>query len=777
MRPFARSLRHVLSATSALSLLAFTPAAHAQEAGASSDDGDEIIVSARRRDERLIDVPIAVTALSADTLAKAGAIDITDVANMAPNTTLENSRGTNSTLTAFIRGVGQQDPVPGFEAGIGIYLDDVYLNRPQAAVLDIYDVERIEVLRGPQGTLYGRNTIGGAVKYVTRALNPDSPELRIRGTLGTYNQADLVVTASAPISDIVRVGGSIARLSRGGFGDNLTIKGLENYNKDVWAGRGTIELGGNGAPVLIRISGDYTRDKSDPRNGHRLIPGLFSGAPVLKDVYDTRAGLNDPKQDVKAYGLAMNVSAELTDNLTLRSISAWRKDTSYTPIDFDALPSVDVDVPAVYRNEQLSQEFQLLYESDRLHGLVGFYYLDAKAATSFDVLLGLSGKRLYGLPGLNAYTAGDVRTNTWSVFGDFTFDFTDQLSLSVGGRYTNDKRNAFVYKATRITGLSPEFGGTLTPITFGAPATDFHGDRTFKEFTPRASLSFKPDDNNMVYVSYSKGFKGGGFDPRGSGSAAPISNPAAGRSYQDIYDYLSFEPEKVDSYELGYKGSLLDRRLTLSLAGFYMDYKNVQIPGSSACVDANGIATFCGITTNAGKARLQGIEAEANAILARDFAGAGSTFRFNGALGFIDAKYKKFIAGNPPADVSNLRTFQNTPKWTVSGSIAAGIPAMGGNIDASTGLTYRSLTHQFEVPIPALDQPGYVLWDASLVWTADSGNYSIGIHGKNLTDKHYITSGYNYQNAAGASTLGDEGVLTAFYGNPRQVFVTGTVKF
>ncbi|HMN54693.1 MAG TPA: TonB-dependent receptor, partial [Sphingopyxis sp.] len=740
MRPFARSLHHVLSATSALSLLAFTPAAHAQEAGASSDDGDEIIVSARRRDERLIDVPIAVTALSADTLAKAGAIDITDVANMAPNTTLENSRGTNSTLTAFIRGVGQQDPVPGFEAGIGIYLDDVYLNRPQAAVLDIYDVERIEVLRGPQGTLYGRNTIGGAVKYVTRALNPDSPELRIRGTLGTYNQADLVVTASAPISDIVRVGGSVARLSRGGFGDNLTIKGLENYNKDVWAGRGTIELGGNGAPVLIRISGDYTRDKSDPRNGHRLIPGLFSGAPVLKDVYDTRAGLNDPKQDVKAYGLAMNVSAELTDNLTLRSISAWRKDTSYTPIDFDALPSVDVDVPAVYRNEQLSQEFQLLYESDRLHGLVGFYYLDAKAATSFDVLLGLSGKRLYGLPGLNAYTAGDVRTNTWSVFGDFTFDFTDQLSLSVGGRYTNDKRNAFVYKATRITGLSPEFGGTLTPITFGAPATDFHGDRTFKEFTPRASLSFKPDDDNMVYVSYSKGFKGGGFDPRGSGSAAPISNPAAGRSYQDIYDYLSFEPEKVDSYELGYKGSLLDRRLTLSLAGFYMDYKNVQIPGSSACVDANGIATFCGITTNAGKARLQGIEAEANAILARDFAGAGSTFRFNGALGFIDAKYKKFIAGNPPADVSHLRTFQNTPKWTVSGSIAAGIPAMGGNIDASTGLTYRSLTHQFEVPIPALDQPGYVLWDASLVWTADSGNYSIGIHGKNLTDKHYITS-------------------------------------
>ncbi len=741
-------------------------------AAVPEDDG-EIVVTARRRAESLQDVPIAVTAISGASLEKAGAIDITDISNMSPNTTLENSRGTNSTLTAFIRGVGQQDPVPGFESGIGIYLDDVYLNRPQSAVLDIYDVERIEVLRGPQGTLYGRNTIGGAVKYVTKAINPDSPELKIRATYGSYNQADVVVTASTPITDIIRVGASVARLSRGGFGDNLHIKGLENYNKDVWAARGTVEFGGNGAPVLVRISGDYTRDKSDPRNGHRLIPGLVSKAPVLDNVYDTRAGLNDPKQDVKAYGLAMNASVDLSDNLTFRSISAWRKDTSYTPIDFDALPSVDVDVPAVYKNEQLSQEFQLLYESDRFNGLVGFYYLDAKAATSFDVLLGLTGSTI-GLPGLNGYTAGDVRTSTWSVFGDFTFDFSDQLSLSVGGRYTNDKRSSYIYKANRISGLSPEFGGTLDPIAI-AVATDFRGERTFKEFTPRASLSFKPDDNNMLYASYSKGFKGGGFDPRGSGTSAPISNPAAGRTYEDIYNFLSFDPEKVASYEVGYKGTLLDRRLTLSLAGFHMDYKDVQIPGSVGCL-IGGVQSFCGITTNAAKARLQGVEAEINATLARDFAGDGSALRLLGGLGYIDAKYKKFI-GPTGADVADIRTFQNTPKWTVSGTLAASVPVATGLLDLSTTLNYRSLTHQFEVPIPALDQPGYALWDASIVWTADSGGYSIGLHGKNLTDKRYITSGYNYQNAAGQSTLGLEGVLTAFYGNPRQIFVTGTVKF
>jgi len=543
--------------------------AFAQESGqvpapasAAPDSADDmIVVTARRREERLLDVPLSVTSISGEQLAKTGTLEITEIAQKMPNVTLEISRGTNTTLSAFIRGVGQQDPVAGFEAGVGLYVDDVYLNRPQAAVLDVYDVERIEVLRGPQGTFYGRNTIGGAIKYVTAPL-PDKTQVKLRGTYGKYDQADLIVTASTPLTENLRIGASGARLSRGGFGDNLTL-GTENYNKDVWAARGTIEF--DNGPVFVRLSGDYVKDNSEARQGHRLIPGLLTGAPVLDDVFDTRAGLNVVDQEVEAYGGALTIAVELNDTITLKSISGYREDKSTTPIDFDSLPAADLDVPAIYDNDQFSQELQLLYESDRLNGVLGAYYLDANAFTAFDVALFNTGT-LISLPGLNAQTLGDVKTKTWSLFGDFTYDITDRLSVSLGGRYTSDKRTSKVLRTTFIGGFSDLFPpSTAIPI---AVTSDFNGSDTFKEFTPRGSISYKPNENHNFYISYSRGFKGGGFDPRGQTSASPDLDGDGDIDLADQFEFLRFEPETVDSYELGWKASLLDNRLNISLAGF-----------------------------------------------------------------------------------------------------------------------------------------------------------------------------------------------------------------
>ena len=734
------------------------------------DDDNVIVVTARRREESIQDVPLSITAISGEALAKSGTLEITEIAQEVPNLTLEVSRGTNTTLTAFIRGVGQQDPVAGFEAGVGLYVDDIYLNRPQGAVLDIYDVERIEVLRGPQGTLYGRNTIGGAIKYVTAAL-PDETEIKVRGTYGSYNQADLIVTASTPVSDSLKVGVSGARLSRGGFGDNLVQEGVENYNKDVWGARGTIEF--DNGPLFIRLSGDYVKDNSDPRQGHRLLPGAFSGAPVLDDVYDTRAGLDVVDQEVEAYGGGLTIAYELNDTMTVKSITGYRKDHSTTPIDFDSLPQADLDVPAIYRNKQFSQELQFLYEGDRLSGVLGAYYLDANAFTAFDVALFTTGALpAVGLPGLNAQTLGDVDTKTWSIFGDFTYDLTDQFSLSVGGRYTWDKRTSRILRTTFVGGYSDLFPPTdAVPI---AVTSDFNGSATFKEFTPRASLSFKPNANHTFYATYSKGFKGGGFDPRGQTSQAPDLDGDGDIDYADQYEFLSFAPETVDSYEIGWKASLLDDSLFISLAAFKGDYTDVQIPGSVG-VDSNGDGisdSFVGITSNAGDADVNGVEFEGRAVVGRNFAGPGSRLTFNWALGVLDAKYNTFIDafGN---DVADQRVFQNTPDVTVNTGFDLGIPVASGIVDFLGSVSLRSDASQFELPGP-LDQDGYALVDASIVYTDDSDRWSIGIHGKNLFDQRYIVSGYDFVTG---SVLGLEGNLTAFYGDPRRVFVTGQVKF
>ncbi|MDP5071710.1 MAG: TonB-dependent receptor plug domain-containing protein, partial [Congregibacter sp.] len=231
---------------------------------------EEVLVTARRRTENLQDVPIAVTSLSGNALRLAGAQDITELAQSIPSVTLEPSRATNTTLTAFIRGVGQQDPLAGFEQGVAMYLDDVYLARPQGALLDIYDVERIEVLRGPQGTLYGRNAVGGAIKYVTRRLS-DEVEASVRASYGTYNQADLVGTVSVPVSDSFRVGATVASFNRDGFGDNL-FTGGEQYDKDIFGYRLSAEWEPT-EDVLVRLSYDNTDDQSSAVAGWRPFPG------------------------------------------------------------------------------------------------------------------------------------------------------------------------------------------------------------------------------------------------------------------------------------------------------------------------------------------------------------------------------------------------------------------------------------------------------------------------------------------------------------------------
>lgn len=724
-----------------------------EEAETSGFALEEIQVTARRRTESLQDVPIAVTAFSANDLALRGSADITDIAQVAPSVTLEPSRATNSTLTAFIRGVGQQDPLAGFEQGVALYLDDVYIARPQGALLDIYDIERIEILRGPQGTLYGRNALGGAIKYVTKRLS-DEPELGLKLSYGSYDQMDMVAKGSVPISDTVRVGATVASLNRDGFGKSLTT-GEDNYNKEILAARASIELLPSDT-VFIRIAADYTNDDSNAVAGYRPYAGAVSGTPVTENVYDTYAGATnhastagiDGNNEVTSKGIQGTIEWEASDAVTLKSVTAYREDYTESVIDFDSLAVDDFDAPVIYDNSQFSQELQLLYSSDKISGVVGFYYLDSSAANDFDVVLGQLGRVAFGSE-LVAYTGGTVDTKAWSLFADLTYSFNEDFSVSVGGRYTNDKRSADIFRGNYLGQGSPFFGND--DAIFLAATSDFESERTFKDFSPRLALDYKLNEDTTMYASFSRGFKAGSFDPRGANFSSP-----------EVAD--GFEPETIDSYEAGMKSTWLDGRAQTNVALFLSKYRDMQIPGSLP-IDSDGDGTndgFVGTVTNAGKAQIKGVEFEGKFLLSEKLT-LQTTFNV------LDADITEWLLNG--VNVADQREVQNTPEFMSYVGLLYSTPVGSGTLNINGNWSHKGSIVQFETPVPEIDQDAYDLFNASIVWISDSGKYTFGVHGKNLFDNQYKTAGYNFP------TLGLENNITVFYGPPRTVTASLEVRF
>lgn len=491
---------------------------------------DDIVVTARRRDEQLKDVPVAVSALGAERLEETGAVDITVQQQQTPNATVQVARGSNSTLISFIRGVGQQDPLWGFEPGVGLYIDDVYVARPQGAVLDIFDIERIEVLRGPQGSLYGRNTVGGAIKYVTSRLNPVEPELTLKGAYGSYDQIDLVASGSLPLNETLRIGGAIARYDRDGYGQNLNT-GAEHYNKDILAGRISLEWEPD-EYAFFRLSFDRVEDDSNPRHGHREVAGVGVGAGVQASVYGTFAGIGD-RNSVVNEGVPLTSQFNLSDTLSLKAISAYREGDTDTMIDFDNTPVPTLDIPAFYADHQFTQEFQILYDGDRVQGGGGFFYLNATAAGAFDTILGAAG--------INIGTGGLVETESFALFGDVNIDLTERLLLGLGARYTEDTKTGDVFRATYLRlARSPLNGGT--PRAPLVQNTDYTNTRDFDDFSPKVSLSYDFSEEMTGYASWSNGFKSGGFDMRGDARLTPDT-------------VNGYDAETLESLELGLKGS------------------------------------------------------------------------------------------------------------------------------------------------------------------------------------------------------------------------------
>ncbi|TQM12726.1 iron complex outermembrane receptor protein [Pseudoxanthomonas sp. 3HH-4] len=728
-------------------LLSSVPVAWAQDAAPTSASPatnattlDSVKVTARKREETLQDVPVAVTAFTPETLDKLNIKDLGDLDAQVPNLTVYAARGSTSTVTAYIRGVGQADPLWGVDPGVGIYLDDVYIARPQGALLDVFDVERIEVLRGPQGTLYGKNTIGGAIKYISRGL-PQETTGFASVTVGNYNQLDVKAALGGEIGGKdsgLRGRVSVASMNRDGFGENK-FNGQEISDKEINAVR--MQLGAYSQDDFdVQFAFDYLDDQSGVRGGkllsvntsptaNFLFPGLSAYTPMDSryDIYSAMPNVNDTEMK----GLSATVNWRPNDDWAFKYIVAKRESDTETNIDFDMTPFPVADVKAFYSDSQVTNEVQANYDGGgRARGVVGIYHFDGDAG----------GQVLNNFFGLSfGDTQGVVNTSSLSIYTDWTFDLTDRLKLDVGARYTDEDKHAVAYNIG------------YTDATFTVPngvvAANFDKTINFKNVSPKVSLDYQITPDIMVYGLASRGFKSGGYNIRANTTAVPRSGEP-------------FDDESVDSFEIGSKMSFLDQRMFLNLSAFHNKYEDIQLSVFTQYIDGNGNPQFFGDFTNAGKGTVNGVEVEYQFLPSQNWL-------ISGNLAWLDAKYDEFITGG--VNVADSQYFTNAPEFSGALNVEYRTDlANGGNLSARVTYSYQSEVYPTTDLSEAIKQPGYGLLGAGVVWRANDA-WSFSLQGTNLTDEEYRTTGYNLQAALG--------VLSGFYGPPRQYSLTARYDF
>jgi iron complex outermembrane receptor protein len=727
----------------AIGCVLLAPSAWAQDAGtaertADATTLDAITVTARKREETLQDVPVAVTAFTPETLEKLNVQDLGDLGAQVPNLTIYAARGSSSTATAYIRGIGQADPLWGVDPGVGIYLDDVYIARPQGALLDVFDVGRIEVLRGPQGTLYGKNTIGGAIKYISRGL-PTRTEGFASVTVGNYNQLDAKAAIGGPIGGEdsgLRARVSVASMNRDGFGTNLT-SGQDVSDKEINAAR--FHLGAfAGDDFDVQFTLDWMDDQSGVRGAQMLAPNPLAPAfPPLGDRYDIRSGMPNVNDTVMK-GASATVNWRPSEDWAFKYVIAKRESDTETNIDFDTTPLPLVDVRAFYSDSQVSNELQANYDGGgRARGVMGLYFFSGDAGGQ--VLNQFSNPLLP--PALTNPLFGDtqgvVQTESVAVYADWTFDLTDRLTLDVGARYTDEDKHALALNRFYLTNSYETSWGT---------AANFDKTVNFKNVSPKVSLDYEISDEVMVYGLATRGFKSGGYNIRANTTAVPRSGEP-------------FDDEVVDSYEIGSKMSLMDNSLFLNLAYFHNKYKDIQLSVFTSFTLPNGSQSFFGDFTNAGRGTVQGVEVEYQWLPSQHWL-------ISGNLAWLDAEYDEFITGG--VNVADTQRFTNAPEFSGALNLEYRTPlANGGNLSARVGYSYQGEVWPTTDLSPAIRQNGYGLVGAGVIWKANDA-WTFSLQGSNLADEEYRTTGYN---------IAAYGVLTGFYGPPRQYSLTARYDF
>jgi len=776
---------------------------------------EEIVVTAQFREQRLQDTPIAITAVTGETLEQRGSSNLADVATSAPSVVLRPaSAAFGNSVTASIRGLGQIDFNPAYEPGVGLYIDDVYYPRLTGANFDLMDVERVEVLRGPQGTLTGKNSEGGAIRFVSRKPTGEGGGY-LSATYGSRNRINLRGSADFKLTDALfgRISGAFA--DQQGYVDVIDY-GCANPASGVPSTSGgtkctKYKMGDVGYKALrgilrytpsdrldVMISADYISDRrhngpevllygsnTNPNvatsNGipldSRFICGPFCnyasiGQPAASWVagaipplagFPVAATAGSELSTYEGWGVSGNIDFKISDRLKLTSITAYREWNSAFTADNDLAPTSTGMGISELDHWFVSQELRLNAElSDNLDLTLGGYYSDEKTTyyTLQDiryVAVPTPGGPLPLFP-LQFISNDPVRTKSKAAFGTVIFRPIENLTVTGGLRYTEDSKSYTFYRFNLD-------GQTINP--FLDPSGTLHGrTATFsgERWDYRVSVDYRFAPELMIYATTATGYKAGGVGPRPFNAAQAVP----------------FGPEKVTSYELGVKTDLFDRRVRLNVAAFHQNFKDAQLTLLS-CPQFGGPGP-CALPQNAGDAEMKGVEVE---LLATPVEG----LQIDGALSYIDWKWKcvnpavvGLASGACSSDPTVIAGLAETPrgmiKWKLSGGIQYEIGlGEAGSITPRFDIAYQGKMSGSDLrAAPGSPSeligfvPDYTVANARLTWRNADKDIDIAFEVTNLFDEYYYNSVFDLTDAGA-------GVISGQLGRPREWALSVKKKF
>lgn len=725
---------------------------------------EEVVVTAQKRAESLQDTPIAITAFTANDLETKGIDDISQIAALTPNLQFDTTAalsGSSSAAVVFLRGVGSQSFQITDDPGVGTYVDGVYVSTSIGGVLDVIDIERIEVLRGPQGTLFGRNTIGGAIN-ITSTKPSAEQESYFSATVGNFNRLNLRGSTDVALSDNLVVKISAGTKQADGFIRHLitpTSFASSNTTDDRQRSRSGEDLGDDdetaGRVSLLYTPNDAlevyaTFDASRIREtsaasslvgtvqegslvglfyNNSTFPGVpsvaeqlsgqipgFDGAVLFNDQFVAAdpsrqtfaTGPNGTSIDV--YGASLTISYDINDNLEFRSVSSYRETEALFNRDADGSPLTVTHGSNDFDHEQFSQEFQLVGSAldEKLDWIAGVYYFREEATDFFRAPITFP----FGTGILNS----EVENESIAAFGQVTYRFSDKLAITGGIRWTEDDKELLPDFRTELgTGVdflpfTNNVNGVRQPnVPFETVSKDF------SEVTPRVSIEYNISDSLLAYASYSEGFKSGGFNGR--------------QPFPRAEGVIQFDPETLKTFELGAKWQSSNNRFRVNAAAFTTEYDDIQL------TVFEGIAPG---TQNGGDAEIDGVELEVTGILTDEL-------QFRLAASYLDAEYVRLIedpTNNNATPFSIENELVNSPEFKGSIGVDYTIPInTKGELTVSVDVAYSDEVFNNEANSELLRQPSHTIYDARLVYQPTDSTWKVTFWGKNLGDERVIVSG------------------------------------